>query len=73
MAKLPSISGAQAVKAFKQFGFYADRQQGSHVIMEKAEWPNHLSVPQHRTVKKGLLHGLIKDAGLSLEEFCSAL
>jgi predicted RNA binding protein YcfA (HicA-like mRNA interferase family) len=74
MFKLPSISGAEAVKAFGKFGFYFDRQQGtSHAILKKENYPLILSVPQHRVIKKGLLRGLIRDAGLTVEEFCGAL
>ncbi len=74
MPRLPSISGAQAVKAFEQYGFYFKRQQGtSHVILGKVAYPLILSVPQHRALKKGLLRGLIRDAGLTIEEFCSAV
>ena len=35
MAKLPIVSGTEAVKAFQRLGFFIDRQRGSHVILKK--------------------------------------
>src|SRR5262245_11727103 len=35
MAQLPSISGAEAVRALKRAGWLEDRQRGSHVILTK--------------------------------------
>jgi len=35
MAKLPIVSGAEAVKALQRLGFFVDRQRGSHVVLKK--------------------------------------
>jgi predicted RNA binding protein YcfA (HicA-like mRNA interferase family) len=35
MAKLPIVSGTEAVKALKRLGFFVDRQRGSHVVLKK--------------------------------------
>jgi predicted RNA binding protein YcfA (HicA-like mRNA interferase family) len=34
MAKLPIVSGAEAVKALQRLGFFVDRQRGSHVVLK---------------------------------------
>lgn len=48
MARLPVISGAEAVKAFARAGWQNDRQRGSHVVMIRPGHMASLSIPQHR-------------------------
>jgi predicted RNA binding protein YcfA (HicA-like mRNA interferase family) len=69
MAKLPVVSGAEAVKAFQRAGWRVDRQKGSHVVLLKAGHIASLSVPQHPELAPGTLRALIRAAGMSLEEF----
>jgi predicted RNA binding protein YcfA (HicA-like mRNA interferase family) len=69
MPKLPVISGADAVKAFRKAGWRVDRQRGSHVVMLKEGSDVSLSVPQHREIAPGTLRSLIRSAGLTVEEF----
>jgi predicted RNA binding protein YcfA (HicA-like mRNA interferase family) len=73
MAKLPVISGAQAVKAFVRAGWRVDRQKGSHVVLLKPGHIASLSVPQHSELAPGTLRALIRAAGLSVEEFAKCL
>jgi predicted RNA binding protein YcfA (HicA-like mRNA interferase family) len=73
MAKLPVISGIKAVKAFSKAGWIVSRQTRNHVIMEKVGYSTTLSVPKHRELKRGTLRDLIKDAGLTVEEFVELL
>jgi predicted RNA binding protein YcfA (HicA-like mRNA interferase family) len=73
MSKLPVISGVKAVKTFHAFGFFISRQTGSHCIMEKTGLDVTLSVPLHKELKRGTLRNLIKDAGLSVDEFVTML
>jgi len=69
--KLPIISGIEVIKRLKRAGFIATRQKGSHVRLEKStsETIIKLTVPLHSEMKKGTLSRIIKDAGLTLEEF----
>ncbi|MCK4310493.1 MAG: type II toxin-antitoxin system HicA family toxin [Methanomicrobia archaeon] len=69
MAKLPIISGIAAIKAFAKIGWKPHRQVGSHVVLRKEGSEVTLSVPKHKELKPGLLRKLIKDAGISSEEF----
>lgn len=72
--KLPVISGADAVKAFRKVGYEVDEQHGSHVILRRADPPHRrLSVPDHRELAKGTLRALIREAGLTVEEFARLL
>lgn len=69
--KLPIISGLEVIKRLKRAGFIAVRQKGSHVRLEKfnGEKTIKLTVPLHPEIKKGTLNRIIKDAGLTPEEF----
>ncbi|MBS3105153.1 type II toxin-antitoxin system HicA family toxin [Candidatus Woesearchaeota archaeon] len=69
--KLPLISGIKVIKRLKRAGFIATRQKGSHVRLEKyvGNKTIKITVPLHSELKKGTLSRIIKDAGLTLEEF----
>ena len=69
MARLPVISGAEAVRAFERDGWRCDRQQGSHAILLKPGQVATLSIPQHRELAPGTLRSLIRVAGLTVNEF----
>jgi len=70
MSKIPALSGREIVKRLRPFGFEFDRQVGSHMMLRRQIPPAMtLSVPNHRTVKKGTLAGILRQADISLEEF----
>lgn len=73
MSKLPVISGLTAVKTFSKFRFTVSRQTGSHMIMEKTGLDVTLSIPLHYELKRGTLRNLIRDAGLTVDEFIQML
>ncbi len=75
MSKLPVVSGQNAVKAFCKIGYVVVRQKGSHVRLRSYNNPQRhpLTIPSHKTLKPGLLRSLIKDAGISVEEFVELL
>jgi predicted RNA binding protein YcfA (HicA-like mRNA interferase family) len=52
MAKLPIVSGVEAVKALQRLGFFVDRQRGSHVVLKKvtAQGEHGCVIPMHREV-----------------------
>lgn len=71
MPRLPVLSGAEVVRALERLGFEQKRQRGSHVVMRKDAIG--CVVPLHKEVKTGTLAGLIRQAGLTNEEFLEAL
>ncbi len=71
MPKLPVVSGAEVVRALERLGFGVARQRGSHIVMRRGSMG--CVVPNHRELKVGTLAGLLKQAGVSLEEFLDAL
>ncbi len=71
MPKLPIVSGNEAVKALQRLGFTVVRQKGSHIILRQDRCG--CVVPNHREIKTGTLAGILKQAGVSVEEFITAL
>jgi predicted RNA binding protein YcfA (HicA-like mRNA interferase family) len=72
--KLPVISGSDAVKAFRKAGYEFDRRRGSHIILRRSEPPyRRLSVPDHNELAKGTLRALVREAGLTVDEFAKLL
>jgi len=71
LTALPVISGRETVKALSRAGFRVVRQRGSHVRLEKRteERLIKLTVPLHKSLKKGTLRRIIKDSGLTVQEF----
>ena len=75
MPKLPVISGSQAVRCFEKIGYQVVRQRGSHIRMhhksDSTKQP--LTIPRHKTIGKGLLRKLLRDAELTVEGFLKLL
>jgi predicted RNA binding protein YcfA (HicA-like mRNA interferase family) len=69
--KLPHLSGDEIVRALGRLGFIRARQKGSHVVMKRGS--SGCVVPLHREVKIGTLAGLLRQAGVSAEEFIASL
>ena len=69
MSRLPIVSGAKAVKAFEKNNWHHVRSKGDHMILTKPKIPFNLSIPNHRELDRGLLRGLIQDAGKTVDEF----
>jgi hypothetical protein len=64
--KLPDIPHLNAVRAFEKAGFKVVRQ-GKHIVMSDGR--RILTVPRHNPVNAYTMGGLVRDAGLSIEDF----
>ena len=71
MPKMPVLSGRDVVKTLEQLGFEQVRQRGSHVVMQRGAIG--CVVPLHKEVKTGTLAGIIRQAGLTQDEFLGAV
>jgi predicted RNA binding protein YcfA (HicA-like mRNA interferase family) len=71
MPQLPVLSGRDTRRVFERAGWTFDRQRGSHMVLVKPGVPVNLSIPDHRELDRGLLRGLIRDAGMTVDEFLS--
>jgi len=73
--KLPLLSGREVIKTFSKVGIYPTRQKGSHILL-KGFYNGQLRifpVPLAKELKKGTLHGIIKQAGMEVDEFLELL
>ncbi len=74
MSSLPVVSGREVVKALGKIDYVFDRQRGSHMILRQQSPPHRrLTVPDHAEVAKGTLRAIIRQAGLTVEEFTDLL
>lgn len=71
MGILANISGKEAVTIFLKFGYNLDHQTGSHMILYHESRPT-LSIPNHKELALGLLRGLIRKSGLTVNDFTKA-
>lgn len=70
MSVLPRISGREVVAALSKAGYKRDRQKGSHIVLRQTDHPHRrIVVPDHSEVAKGTLRAIIKQTGLTVEEF----
>ncbi len=68
MPKLPGVNHLQAVKVFEKAGFIVARQS-SHIVMKRARDQRILTIPRHNPINAITMGGLIRDAGLTIDEF----
>ena len=73
--KLPLVSGMEVIKALHRAGFIVIRQRGNHVILKKSSGESiiKVTVPLHKTIKKGTLRKILDIAEISVEEFLELL
>jgi predicted RNA binding protein YcfA (HicA-like mRNA interferase family) len=69
---LPLISGKAAVQALERAGFVAAGTRGSHQKLRNPEG-RVVIIPIHRELKRGTLASILRQAGLTTEEFRALL
>jgi predicted RNA binding protein YcfA (HicA-like mRNA interferase family) len=70
---LPRVSGRECVKALEAAGFHVKRQKGSHIVLRREDPFAQVVVPDHGELDRGTLRGIIRHAGLSVDDFLSLL
>lgn len=75
MSKIPLISGKTAIKAFIKMGYQVTRQTGSHFRLIHPEMGElkPLTIPNHKTLGKGLVRKLLRDSNINLDKFIGLL
>ena len=68
------MSGREVVRALRKLGYEQDRQRGSHIVLRQVAYPHRrITVPDHDEVAKGTLRAIIREAGLTVDEFKALL
>jgi predicted RNA binding protein YcfA (HicA-like mRNA interferase family) len=72
MPPLPVVSGDEARSALERDGWTFERQRGSHTVLSR---PGRRSVviPREGELPRGTLRGIIRDAGLTVDELVTLL
>jgi predicted RNA binding protein YcfA (HicA-like mRNA interferase family) len=73
MTSVPQVSGRQCVAALLKKGFKFKRQSGSHIILRRDEPFAQVVVPDHKTLDRGTLRAILRQAGMTTEEFITLL
>jgi predicted RNA binding protein YcfA (HicA-like mRNA interferase family) len=66
MPKIPGVNHLRAIKALEKAGFEVVRQ-GKHVVM--SDGLRFITIPRHNPVNALTMGGIVKDAGLTVEQF----
>ena len=66
MPKIPGVNHLDAVRALQRAGFRIARQ-GKHIVM--TDGIRILTIPRHNPVNAYTLGGIVRDAGLTPEDF----
>ena len=76
MTRQPVVNGRQVIRALERAGLVVVRVKGSHHVLEHPDDPARTAtVPVHgaRALRTGTLHAIIKQAGITVEEFRNLL
>jgi len=69
MSKVPVVSGKKCVKVLGKAGFYFKRREGSHITLRRDKPFAQVVIPDHKELDRGTLRAIIRQAGLSVNEF----
>jgi predicted RNA binding protein YcfA (HicA-like mRNA interferase family) len=73
MTKIPHVSGRQCIRAMAKIGFYFVRQTGSHITLRRDTPFAQIVVPEKKELAVGTLRRIIRDSGLTVDEFIELL
>ena len=66
MPKIPGVNHQDAVRALEKAGFLVVRQS-KHVVM--TDGARILTIPRHNPVNAYTMGGIVRDAGLTVDQF----
>jgi predicted RNA binding protein YcfA (HicA-like mRNA interferase family) len=75
MTPLPPVKPEAVIRALERAGFVVERVKGSHHALKHPDKPHlHVTIAFHRKeVPRGTLRAIIRQAGLTTEEFVALL
>lgn len=73
MTKLPVVSGRDCVRALERTGFSVKRREGSHIILRRDSPFSQVVIPDHRELDRGTLRAILRQAGITVEQFVALL
>lgn len=73
MSRLSGIPSKTVMRLAEDRGWRLDRVRGDHFVYRHASLKGILSIPAHRELSPGVLHSLIKEMGMSINEFLEVI
>ena len=70
MPKMPGVNHLDAVRALTKAGFRIARQSG-HIVM--TDGTRIVTIPRHNPVNAFTMGGIVRDAGLTVDQFRALL
>jgi predicted RNA binding protein YcfA (HicA-like mRNA interferase family) len=71
---LPDLSGRELIALLERLGYRVDRRKGSHIILRHPSPPHRrIVVPDHKEIARGTLRAIIRQVGLSVDDFLRLL
>lgn len=72
--RLPSVTARKVIRVLEAIGFERIRQSGSHATFRHPDgrWTI-VSIHPGKTIPRGTLRKILRDAGLTVEEFIELL
>ncbi len=69
MSELPQISGKEMGRVLVHFGFSLHSQRGSHIkYVRGGDGKETIIVPNHKVLRKGTLHSILKQLNITVKE-----
>lgn len=71
MGKLQILSGREVCRILEQQGFQVARQRGSHIVMQRQNGTETVTVPvpDHAEIRIGTLQSIIRQSGIPRSAF----
>ena len=71
MPILPGVNHLAAVRALEKAGYWIERQGRKHIVM--TDGTRIVTVPRHNPVNAVTMGRIVRDAGLTIEQFRSLM
>ena len=71
MSSVRQVTAREVVRVATRLGFVLKRQKGSHAVYKRESDNKRVVIPMHgsRSLRPGTLHSILKDMGVSADEF----
>lgn len=73
--KLPILSGREVCAALSKVGFslIPGRGKGSHLFVHRLHPPAAMTIPNDKEIRRGTLRAILRQAGLTVDDFLRLL
>jgi len=67
MPSIPGVNHQRAIRALQKAGFRIARQGNKHVVM--TDGARYLTIPRNNPINSFTMGGIVRDSGLTVQEF----